>query len=154
MKHNHEQDIELMYQLDEAFRELRVTINTYWSRSSVHGIGITHGRLLTIIANEGALKASHLADRLHITCGAVTGLADKLIEQGLIERKKDESDRRVVLLSLTDQGRKRAEEIKEIRKNLMLYMFANMSRDEMELGLELFTKLQHNLFTFLDPEKE
>lgn len=154
MTHKDEQDIEIMYQLDEAFRELRSSINTYWSKYSIHGIGITHGRLLTTIANEGALKASHLADRLHITCGAVTGLADKLIEHGLVVRQKDEADRRVVLLSLTELGAKRAEEIKLIRKNLMLHMFANMSREEMELGVQLFTKLQNNLFDFLESEEE
>lgn len=154
MTQKNEQDIEIMYQLDEAFRELRSSINTYWSKYSVHGIGITHGRLLTMIANEGALKASYLAERLHITCGAVTGLADKLIENGLVVRKKDETDRRVVLLSLTELGAERAKEIKQIRKNLMLHMFANMSREEMDLGLQLFTKLQNNLFEFLESEEE
>ncbi|MCM3632379.1 MULTISPECIES: MarR family winged helix-turn-helix transcriptional regulator [Paenibacillus] len=154
MTDNNEHKIEIMYQLDESFREIRSAINTYWSKYSVHGIGITHGRLLSTLANEGARKASYLADRLHITCGAVTGIADKLIEHGLVVRLKDDSDRRVVLLSLTELGAKRAEEIKMIRKNLMLNMFASLSEEEMEQGLQLFTKIKSNLFDYLDSEEE
>ncbi|GIP16843.1 hypothetical protein J40TS1_24850 [Paenibacillus montaniterrae] len=142
------QDIELMYQLDELFREIRSMINNYWAKHSTVGIGLTHARLLTTIADQGPMKASNLADKLHITCGAVTGLADKLIEYGLVTREKDKSDRRVVMLSLTEQGRQRAEEIKQIRRELMLHLFAEMSNEEMRFGLHLFTKLRGNMLQY------
>jgi len=145
---NEEQNMDMMHKLDDGFREVRSMIHNYWSRHSTAGIGLNYARLLTTIAEHGPMKASHLADKLHITCGAVTGLADKLIESGLLKREKDAKDRRVVMLTLTPLGKKRAEEIKIKREALMLHLFADMSNEEMSFGLHLFTKLQNNMLKF------
>lgn len=145
---NEQQNMEMMIKLDEGFREIRSMIQNYWSRHGTVGIGLNHSRLLTMIAENGPMKASHLADKLHITCGAVTGLADKLIEYGLLMREKDSSDRRVVMLALTELGKQRAKEIKAKREALMLHLFADMTNEEMSFGLHLFTKLQNNLLKF------
>jgi len=153
MSINEEKDLELMHQLDDLFREVRSRIHSYWARNGSVGIGINHARLLTMIAEEGAMKASNLAERLHITCGAVTGLADKLIENGLLMRAKDPNDRRVVMLTLTELGKERAEEISVNREQLMTHLFAHMSNEEMKFGLHLFTKLQNNLAS-LENENE
>lgn len=154
MMNEEQKDIELMLRLDELFREIRSLIQSYWGKHSTVGIGLNHARLLTTIAEQGPMKASNLADKLHITCGAVTGLADKLIELGLIQRAKDASDRRVVMLTLTEAGMERAEEIKLFRQELMLHLFDDMSNEEMKFGLHLFTKLQNNMLQFENEQQE
>lgn len=153
MNNKEQPNIELMLQLDERFREIRSMIQAYWSKQSTVGIGLNHARLLTTIADQGPMKASNLAEKLHITCGAVTGLSDKLIEHGLLMREKDLTDRRVVMLTLTELGKKHAEVIIEKRKELMLHLFAEMSNEEMEFGLHLFTKLQNNMLLFEEEMK-
>jgi DNA-binding MarR family transcriptional regulator len=51
------------------------------------------------------LKASELADRLGLTPGSVTALIDRLAARGLAQRRPHESDRRVVLVEMTEEGR-------------------------------------------------
>lgn len=143
-----QEDLQLMLMLDESFRELRSMINTYWSKYSIAGIGITHGRMMTYIAEYGPMKASQIAEKLYITCGAVTGLSDKLIELGFVAREKDDNDRRVVLLKLTSKGEEQVKKIKDIRRNLMIHLFAELSSEEMKDGLKLFDKLKDNMVNF------
>lgn len=52
-----------------------------------------------------ATAPSRLADRLGMTRGAITKLADRLIAKSLVARRRDRRDRRGQTLALTDEGR-------------------------------------------------
>lgn len=52
------------------------------------------------------LKMGELSQRLMVTGGNVTGIADQLAREGLISREPDASDRRAWRVSLTPAGRK------------------------------------------------
>lgn len=62
--------------------------------------------LLRISRSEwGRMTMSELASGVSLTTGGVTRLADRLEKDGLVQRVSCPSDRRVVWLALTDQGR-------------------------------------------------
>ena len=52
------------------------------------------------------MTMTELADAVSLTTGGVTRLADRLAEDGLVERLACPTDRRVVHLGLTPRGRK------------------------------------------------
>ena len=54
---------------------------------------------------DGESAPSALADRLGMTRGAISKLADRLIAKGLIARRASAGDRRFQTLALTRQGR-------------------------------------------------
>jgi DNA-binding MarR family transcriptional regulator len=58
-------------------------------------------------------RATHaeLARRCFFTPATLTGVVDTLEKAGYVRRERDESDRRVVWLVLTDAGRERTREI-------------------------------------------
>ncbi|HEX9016733.1 MAG TPA: MarR family transcriptional regulator [Chloroflexota bacterium] len=51
------------------------------------------------------LRSSQVARALGMTLSTATGVVDRLVAQGLVQRHEDPSDRRVVLLSATPAGR-------------------------------------------------
>lgn len=51
------------------------------------------------------LKMSQLSGELRVSNGNVTGIADRLSEEGLVERVAVEGDRRAIILRLTAAGR-------------------------------------------------
>lgn len=55
---------------------------------------------------EGRMTMSDLAAAVALTTGGVTRLADRLADEGLVERVACPSDRRVVHLALTREGRR------------------------------------------------
>lgn len=54
---------------------------------------------------EGGLKMSELSGVLRVSNGNVTGIVDRLVTEGLVERQPVPGDRRAMLVRLTDRGR-------------------------------------------------
>lgn len=64
--------------------------------------------VLRIIHGAGALPPGEIARRLLVTAPVVTRLASGLVVAGLVERQRDQADKRTVLLSLSPAGRRQA----------------------------------------------
>lgn len=60
--------------------------------------------LLVQLAVNGGMKVTEIADFVGVTPGAVTAICDKLEKQSLVMRARDQQDRRVVKIRLTDEG--------------------------------------------------
>jgi DNA-binding MarR family transcriptional regulator len=58
-----------------------------------------------IISRGGNPTAASLARDLNTDTGAMTRMLDRLEAKGLLARNRSATDRRVVMLTLTDQGR-------------------------------------------------
>ena len=59
------------------------------------------------IGRLGNPTMSELADSLRLHPSTVTTLVDALVERGLVERRDDADDRRVVRVALTEKGKRR-----------------------------------------------
>lgn len=59
---------------------------------------------LLALGHEGPLPMGDLARRVAITEKTVTGMVDRLQRDGLVERRRDEADRRVIRVALTARG--------------------------------------------------
>jgi DNA-binding MarR family transcriptional regulator len=62
--------------------------------------------VLRALLDEEAMTPSALADRLGMTRGAISKLADRLVAKALVVRTADPQDRRSQRLALTAKGRK------------------------------------------------
>ena len=51
------------------------------------------------------ITIKEIAEKLHITSGAVSQIVDKVVHEGLVERIADANDRRSVKVTLSVQGR-------------------------------------------------
>ncbi len=86
----------------------------YWWRiaegagTSPAGMGI-----LMILAASDGLKSSEVAQRAWTTRANITTVVDTLERDGYVERRRDDGDRRVVRLHLTDKGRQRIAELRQ-----------------------------------------
>lgn len=71
-----------------------------------HDISMMHLHVLSTLETEAALSMSHLAETLDVSLSSATGIVTRLEERGLVERIHDLDDRRLVLVRLTDDGRR------------------------------------------------
>ena len=60
--------------------------------------------LLTIYMDDGPHTVRGLAQQLKISKPAITRALDRLSDEGLVQRKTDDNDRRSVLIQKTDNG--------------------------------------------------
>src|SRR5437870_4194385 len=105
--------------LDDALvsRALRVMQRTahlgdpirlqFWE---VHGLTMPQVKLMVLLAERDHQMLGELAQQLEVSPATVTGLTDRLSRQGLIERRTDEKDRRVIRAALTPEGARIARE--------------------------------------------
>jgi DNA-binding MarR family transcriptional regulator len=68
-------------------------------------------RALDILDQEGPMTAGQLAERARLSPGATTALLDRLEEKGLARRTRDTEDRRRVLVEVTPELRRGAEQL-------------------------------------------
>jgi DNA-binding MarR family transcriptional regulator len=79
----------------------RVGAFRHWLRGS---LSLIHLHVLTVIESDGPLPMSKLADALDVSVASMTGIVDRMEERGLVERRREVGDRRVVLVHGTDAG--------------------------------------------------
>jgi len=61
-------------------------------------------RALMLIAKDEEITAGTLAKRAELSPGAMTALLDQLESNGVITRRRSETDRRQVIVQLTERG--------------------------------------------------
>ncbi|WNQ12048.1 MarR family transcriptional regulator [Paenibacillus aurantius] len=115
-----------------------------WQRG-LADINRSQAVILEKLEAEGPQKASSLAEALYMTSGAITGLSDKLIEDGFAERYRDEKDRRVVYLAITEKGRSKLESIRDYRHKLYHSLFSGLSTEEIQGMTNSFQRILSNI---------
>src|SRR4051794_39912665 len=76
-------------------------------------VGLRPGQaqLLRLLSQDEPVPMRRLACAMRCDPSNVTGLADRLAERGLVERRADPSDRRVKALALTLEGERVRDEL-------------------------------------------
>lgn len=67
--------------------------------------------LLLQLKIKGGMRATEIADFFSVTPGAVTSMCDKLEKLNLLQRIRENEDRRVVKMALTRDGESKVKEI-------------------------------------------
>ena len=113
---------------DRAADALLALIPLYYKtvirqRPSITGIQVAQLHTLIVLAKDKAMPMSEIGNRLYISRPYMTRLADLMINDGLVERRRDPSDRRVINLAITEKGKKYLRQSitwyrKDLRENL------------------------------------
>ncbi|MDT8717781.1 MarR family transcriptional regulator [Clostridium sp. 19966] len=67
------------------------------------------GMLIGILLHFNKMKISELSEKLQLSNSTVSGIIDRLENQGLVERTRSKEDRRVVYVNVTPEFKKNAE---------------------------------------------
>jgi DNA-binding MarR family transcriptional regulator len=94
---------------------------------------------LLIITGKGETNFSTLAQDLGVTPGDVTGIIERLVEQGLVIRKPNPEDRRIVWLQATDKGRDLLTDLMESQTRHMVHILEYMSQEDLKSLLRGFS---------------
>jgi DNA-binding MarR family transcriptional regulator len=92
-----------------------------------------------------------LSRELVVSTGAMTNRLDKMERTGLVARKPDPSDRRGVLLELTDHGRRTLDDYVDLAARRERELLSVLSGDEKQQLNQLLRKLLKALQSELGP---
>jgi DNA-binding MarR family transcriptional regulator len=100
--------------------------------------------VLSALRRQGepfALPATALARATGMSSGAMTNRVDRLEERGLVGRRRDEHDRRGVVVSLTSRGRRKIDAAIQLRLDVADESLAEISPDERAALADLLRKV-------------
>ena len=86
---------------------------------------------LFFITAKGKTNFKKLADALGVTPPNITGIIDRLVEQGLVSRTENPEDRRVMLLQTTEKGLKLLNNLSENSIHHMTQILSQLRPEEL-----------------------
>jgi DNA-binding MarR family transcriptional regulator len=91
------------------------------------------------------LKMRELSRRLMVTGGNVTGLTDKLVAEGLVERGDDPADRRAYTVRLTPEGQRQFRTMARAHEAWVAELFQGLGAKQQAQLFELLGALKRQL---------
>jgi DNA-binding MarR family transcriptional regulator len=104
-------------------------------------ITLQQWRVLVIVINFGPLTPGAVAKWMEIHPSTATRLCDGLVRAKLLDRREDPIDRRRMVLSLTDRGKKLVEELQGYRRQAVANILDEMpavSRSQLAKAMQDF----------------
>jgi len=107
------------------------------------GESLSHGHLraLFVLIAEDEVTAGRLARDAELNPASVTAMVDQLEAQGLVQRRRDDHDRRVCWISLTEQGRSEVAEKETRWRQRLAEAFADMPDHDLETASRVLERL-------------
>lgn len=102
--------------------------------------------IIEAIGIEEPRKMSAIAKRLGVTVGTLTTNMNNLEEKRYITRERSSKDKRVVLVSLTEQGRRAFFHHRDFHKHMIQSIVQDLDEDEMKILVKCLRNLD-NFFT-------
>lgn len=130
---------QVLVRLDEAwaqlYRRIAAEIKEY-----PFALPIAQVNLLRLLDRLGTQRMSDLAAHLDVTQSGCTALVDRAIDAGLVERYRDEHDRRVVRVRLSAAGEEALAELRQVRARYLAKYMRNLDVDDMDLLATLLSR--------------
>jgi DNA-binding MarR family transcriptional regulator len=80
------------------------------------GVTMSQAKVLYLVQAAPSLRMSDLSARLGVSLSTVSGVVDRLVDQGLLNRWDDPADRRHVVLRITDAGATQLQLFRELNE--------------------------------------
>jgi len=110
-----------------------------------HPVTQTQFFMLLAIDSYGECKMSALASNMKITMPTTTGVIDRLVRSGLVDRNTKADDRRQVLVRLTDKGEKLIDAFKAVMRARWAKVLKGIAAKDQQIFYEIILKLQKHL---------
>lgn len=86
--------------------------------------------LMCHIPDGSSMTMSELASARNVALNTATSLVDRLVAAGLVERRSDPADRRIVRVAVTDKGRQLVERLRAVRRQAIRRMLDELTDEE------------------------
>jgi DNA-binding MarR family transcriptional regulator len=88
-------------------------------------------KVVFLAVREGSLTAGQISRELGVGFSTVTGLVDRLVEHGLVDRGEDPRDRRATRVTPTDAARELVHRLYAYRRDTMLRLLERVPSPEL-----------------------
>ena len=109
-------------------------------------VTLTQFRTLVVLDNHDEINLNTLADLLSVTSSTAMRMINRLLTSGMVTRRDNPTNRREVLLGVTDEGRRLVRQVTARRREEIARIVAAMPetrRDELVMAMRAFAEAAH-----------
>lgn len=96
---------------------------------------------IMIIDRFGETTMSQLSDYMSFPMSTATGIIDRLVNKGYLQRSRSESDRRIVVITLSDKGKTFAQNIKSSLLKYIKEVYDSLDEEERHYLFRIINKI-------------
>ena len=96
------------------------------------GVTMAQAKVLYVVLAARELRMSELAARLGVGSSSASGLADRLVELGLLRRRDDPDDRRQVVVTTTPEAVALLERFRELNQRQLRELLSHLDAGELD----------------------
>lgn len=131
--------VEVVHLMKKVMGKIKHSVGTHFKEMNLTG---PQGMLLGTLAHHDKMKVSDLSEKLGLSNSTVSGILDRLENQGLVERMRSKEDRRVVYVNVTDKSRKLFQQHFEEINRLVEQMMDEATAEELDTILNGMSTLE------------
>lgn len=126
---NYQDTIE--YEIFSNLRKLIKAVDIYSAKlRETSGISSSQLSCLLTLNSTGPISLSALSNKVSLSPSMITTIVDQLEKKEMVERKRNASDRRVILIELTEKGNKTIENAPLSFQNFLMHGLSTLSDEE------------------------
>ena len=110
-------------------------------------LGVTRVQWIALyyLGKEEFISQKELAEKMNIKESSVARLLDRMERDGLVERVKNENDKRVTNLGLTNKGKQYRIKLLTEGEEFEKLLYKNISEEEMKIFTMVLEKMVNNI---------
>jgi len=142
----HTPDEEKVFQVEKLLRVMNKLVRRR-SRRILGEFGITPPQFEALLAvrEHGEITVGDLSNRLYLAYSTTTDLVDRMERNSLVERIRDENDRRVVRLRILERGQEMLREAMLARRRYLGSVLGKMTASETDVLVTALSVLHSHM---------
>ena len=134
-----------LYTLNSIRQSLFAFLESEMARENIRDIAPSHGDILYILDKKGHL---HLHDITKLSLkdkSTITSVINHLEKSGYVTKAKDNKDKRLVNIEVTEKARTIKPALAKISEKMNAKMFEGLSAEEKATLFNLMARISHNV---------
>jgi len=108
---------------------------------------------LLFLDKRHEVTMTELVEYINSPMSTATGIVDRLVRNGYVKRDRSETDRRIVILKLTEEGNRFIKNLKDIISQYLDMVLNDLTEEEKEFLAHIVIKIVNNLQRKFDDNK-
>ncbi|WP_203339139.1 MarR family winged helix-turn-helix transcriptional regulator [Planococcus beijingensis] len=133
-------------QVLQQFKGLTNQVSPKFERCT--GISASRYELLSQLYQTDEINQSTLQKAVNIDGAAITRHLKQLEAGGMVARRRNPADNRVIFVSLTEEGRKQIVEYRKENMGFVKQMLHDFTPEEVDVLSDMLDRMQHNIVDY------